>query len=701
MTPEQQQALAIARARRRRAEAQGQGANPSNASPAQPVGAAPRLVVPEGIDPNQYEAAHHAYKQATGSSEGFEAEFNNYMGIKPKPQPEPLAAVPWDTSMEVADQYLFGLPGKASAGVNALIRAPFTDRSIGEEYSAIRDAQKRGRETYQAENPVLSTVAGIGANVAGAGGAMKAGGTFLRFAPNAAAPGAGIAARAGGAVARGAANVGDALVLNEVANFGSDRAFGENAGAAAALGAAAPVVAAGVTKVARGAGNVANMITGKANDTTAKRAVAQALIRSGKAPQSIVDDLQRAASEGQGEYALVDALGDSGRRSLNSIARNPGQARTDVVNALTDRQATQGERLSRFVAEGLDAPMTAKKAASGLKDARTAAANTNYGAARAGAKPVDVSKAIQAADDFVSPGVSGLANPGTNIADDSVEAAVKKARSYLTDGQSNVSDFDAAFRAKLEIDNMIEKASNTVKGKLIPIRNALDDALSQASPNYSAARDTFRQQSQAIEAVDLGTQAASPRVRAEDSVSQFQGMRPDQQAAFRAGYSDPLLARIDSASISTTTNKARPLMTGKAAKELPAFAAPGRGDVLMRQIGRENDMFQTANMALGGSRTADNLADMADLSSIDEGVLQQILRLDVRALATRGLARMGAAASGQNDATRQAIAKVLLERGPTRVKAELQAIQALDAADKVKRELVKRMLLGAGVGSLE
>jgi hypothetical protein len=345
------------------------------------------------------------------------------------------------------------------------------------------------------------------------------------------------------------------------------------------------------------------------------------------------------------------------------------------------------------VSEGLDAPQTAAQARTALEASRSATANANYGAARQSAGAVDVTPAIQAADDFLRPGARGLMSPQSNIADDSVEAAVAKARRFLTDGKSNVSDFDTAFRAKMELDAMIERASPTVQRQLITIRNALDDALASSSQPFATARDTFRQQSQAIEAVDQGTASASSRMRAEDTIPQFQGMRPDQQAGFRSGYADPLIARIDAASMSGTTNKARPLLTGKAGKELPAFAAPGRADPLMRRIGREDRMFETSNAVLGGSRTADNLADMGEIGTIDATVIGNLLSGNLKQAALQGIAKGAAGLQGRNTQTRDLIAQILMERGPTEAKQQLaSAVSRSQMAEATKRKVIAAIL---------
>jgi hypothetical protein len=82
--------------------------------------------------------------------------------------------------------------------------------------------------------------------------------------------------------------------------------------------------------------------------------------------------------------------------------------------------------------------------------------------------------------------------------------------------------------------------------------------------------------------------------------------------------------------------------------------------LLNRQLRRETTMFETGSTALGGSRTADNLQDIADTSSFDVGMLSNLL-----------MGRWGAAASqmapklaGTNEATRGLMARALLSNDP-------------------------------------
>src|SRR6185312_5803687 len=104
----------------------------------------------------------------------------------------------------------------------------------------------------------------------------------------------------------------------------------------------------------------------------------------------------------------------------------------------------------------------------------------------------------------------------------------------------------------------------------------------------------------------------------EDTVPAFNAMSDAEKAGFRTGYADPLIESVQGAAHGV--NKARPLINDATAVEFPTFAGSG-GEKLQRQLGRENTMFETRNAALGGSRTADNLADQLDVAAIDPSLI--------------------------------------------------------------------------------
>lgn len=464
----------------------------------------------------------------------------------------------------------------------------------------------------------------------------------------------------------------------------------------AAMGAATGAALPGVLAVGGSAIKSVGGMLGVGNESRARMAVAEALARSGRSLDDVTDDMARATRDGQDEYMFADALGNSGQRMLSGVVRSPGDARQRIVETLQRRQAGQSERLSQALAEGFDAPDTAAMRRDNLRAVRRSQADTNYMLARDGAGAVDPTGAIAQADDFLQPGVMPQLRPHNNIADDSVEAAVRRARSYLTDGNSVLTDFDSALRSKIEMDNMIENASPTIQRQLIPIRNALDDALENASPNYADARNTYRAQSQAIEAIDAGSQAAT-RGRAADNIRSFDAMSPEAQDAYRAGYADPLIRRVENSALSPTTNKARSLITRKTEQEFPAFAAPGRGQQLGDRIARENRMFETANAALGGSKTADNLADIADLQAFDPTMVGAIASGNIKGAILHALTKSGNALQGRNQQTRDMIARILIETDSSRsTQALANAVRNGEALSQGQKAVIRALAAQAG-----
>lgn len=495
-----------------------------------------------------------------------------------------------------------------------------------------------------------------------------------------------------------AASAADSTILGAGQGFGSgeglgDRLYKSGVGGLTglALGAATPFAVAGAQK---GLGAAAAPVMARIfPERYAQTAIGDTVRRSGMSVDDVAAALGKATDDGQDMYNVADALGLAGRRALTPVTKTPNDARQQVVEALQTRQVGQSDRLSNFLAEGFDATDTAAQREASLLAQRSASANTNYGAARDSAGTIDPSRAIAAADEFL--GVGGSLSR-TNIADDSIESAVSRAKSYLTDGESVLTDFNSALRSKQELDAMIEGAKPAVQRQLIPIRNALDDALSDASAPYANARDTFRQQSKAIEAVDTGRSAASGRMRSSDTIPRFNAMQPEEQAAYRAGYVDPYIARIEATSMAPTTNKARGLITPKTQEEFPAFAAPGRAEQMGERIAREQRMFETSNAALGGSATMENFADAAEMAKFDPAVLSKLFRGDIIGSVVDGAKLVGKEATGMQPRVVEQIAKVLMETNPQVAKSLLtEGSSRLSKSDQLRAKVISA-LIGSG-----
>lgn len=588
--------------------------------------------------------------------------------------------------MGFADTAGLGLADEGAAGVGYLLdKLP---GGQGRGYSQILGEINRDQDAAFNQNPGSYRV-GEGAGIVGgiAGGAINAG---VRGATTAAPSLLRMATQ----------GLGFGSAMGAVSGFGSgrdlpSRLIGAGAGSVAggAIGGAAPYAIAGLSAAA--SPFIAPLAARLNPEKYTNSALGKTLGRSGKTADEIADMLTRAQADDQGMFTVADAMGHAGQRGISTVVRNPNEARQQIVDALTGRQMGQGERLSNFLAEGFGAPDTAAQRAASLTGQRATTANANYGAARTGSGAVDTSGAIRAADDFLTPGATGLMNPGTNIADDSIEGAVRKARAYLTDGKSNLSDFNASLRAKQELDAMIEGAKPAVQRQLIPIRNALDDALEATSPDYAKARNVFRQQSRAIDAIDTGRSAASGRTRAPDNISTFNGMAPAEQDAFRAGYVDPFIAKTESSAIAPLTNKARPLMTTKTGQEFPEFAAPGKADQLGNRIAREQQMFDTAKAALGGSQTSDNLADSADMAQFDPAIMAQMFTNPVKAAGTAVLKALKAG-QGLPPSVLSRVGEGLMTTDPAIARSLLQPAASQTSKEALKKQIIQMLLTNAG-----
>jgi hypothetical protein len=544
---------------------------------------------------------------------------------------------------------------------------------------------EEGRKKSGLLGTAAEILGGVGSGVGLAGAGLTA--------ARALGPGAGLAARAG-------ASAADGLGYGAFSGLMEGNSLGERAGNAAIggaggalIGGAMPILGAGIK--AATAPIVSNIRARTNPEGYAATQLARAVTESGRAPQQLADEIATAGREGQGMFTLADALGNPGQRMLSSVTRAPGPGRTAAVEFLENRQAGQGRRVANAISEGFEAPATAQQATQHFTRARDQAADAAYDAVRGQAGNVDPTAAIRRIDQTLRPGVNQVANPRSGIADDSVESALSRVRARLTDDRSVATEFQAVMRARDDLADEIQKAvragANNKARLLRQVRGDLDNALEDASTGYRAANAQYAQGTRVIDAVDDGRTAAM-RGRSEDVIPRFQGLTPEQQAAFRFGYADPLIEQTQGAAMGV--NKARPF-TSEAFQAESSAMAPG-APLMQRRIGRENQMFETRNQALGGSRTADNLADSSALG-VDPSIIRD-LAMGRFGSAARGVLSAGSnALSGNTTEVRTALARMLLSRGQaTNFQQALQLAQERIDHARLTALLLTRGAMGGG-----
>lgn len=430
----------------------------------------------------------------------------------------------------------------------------------------------------------------------------------------------------------------------------------------------------------------------RVNKGKAARAVAGALRKSGKTEAEIAAILAQAADEGQPMFSLMDAIGVAGQRQASGVARGGGDAATEIADYLASRQAGQSERVGGFVEDAfgfngkgsgqtlpLDprrpVPLTSSQILSGpqisaaqtaenLTKARSEAANLAYDAARKNAAPVDVRGALAVIDDRIG-GMSG-----SGIAGDSIDGKLAGYRARLAGSGSGLgpdvtgaelSDFNRVLGVKQSVQDDIGAAvragRNNEARELTKLANELDAALEASSDMYRTANDQFRAASRVVGAIDDGSRMAA-KGRAADNIPSFQQMNEDMRAAARIGYGDRLLADLEK-NAAVTANKAKPLsQSPKRAAEASVIAL--EPDLYARRLARENAMWETQNRALGGSRTADNQADIAGLAGGVAGAAKSALAMNVGDAMAKVAGLLAPIAKSQNSATRQYIARALM-----------------------------------------
>ncbi|MDK1493367.1 hypothetical protein QN219_25520 [Sinorhizobium sp. 7-81] len=608
-----------------------------------------------------------------------------------------------DTFMRgAADTMSFGLADEIAAGGDALFNPIFgTGENGGSVSERYERNVKRQREIddQDAKNRMAERLTGqiLGA-VGGGVGLAKNGLSATTSAINA---GKGLAGVTKASAMEGA-------ILGGAQGFGSgegveDRLY--NAGvsgfAGAGIGGALPSVTTAASGAVKGA--IAPLVAPFRPTQYTDKALATYLRRSGKTPEQIAGIMRAAADDGQRMYTLAEAMGNAGQRALVPVTRTPNDARQEVTDFLVRRQMGQPQRLANALAEGFEAPQTSDRVTRVLTDARDLEADALYTAARRNAGAVNITPILDRIDETLSPGVNRVVNPRDNIGNDTIEGALARVRRMISDGNSQVTDFNALFRVKLDLDDMIARADAQGAGNrahyLTQVKREVDRALEEASPAFRSANDMFATRSRVIDSVADGQAAKSGRVRAEDSIEQFNSMTPDQQQAFRSGYVDPIIADIESHAMGPATNRARSLTTPKYEQEFQAFAAPGRAEQLGNRIGRENRMFETSNAALGNSRTADNLGDIDDMANFDPAVLANLLTGNWKQAALTGARQAFNAGKGLPPRVVERVGRSLMETNPEQALATLNRVHGQQASrDRLRALILSSILQGSNAG---
>lgn len=538
-----------------------------------------------------------------------------------------------------------------------------------EGYAYAKARQDMMRDKYRDEHPILDAVGNAAGGIATGAGIANAGGTLVKA-------GQGLLPRAAAMGAEGAAyggitgfNEGDGLE-------GRLKGAAQGAGLGGAIGGALPVVGA-VGKAAL-APAISNYQAWRDPAAAAQARVLRALSESGKTPEEVARAVSDAAGAGQGVYTMADALGNPGQNLLSTVARAPGEGRTAVTNFLEARQAGQANRVGSQLDEALGVGKTGKQTAADLVRQGDEAARPLYDKAMQ-VGPVWDDRIQQFLDDPIlkqglSTGVkmqrlNALAKGEKFNPHDYAITDFNEAGDPILGAVPNMRTLQAA---KIGLDKLVEEHSDPITGRMTQmgsaingVRKAFLDKLNSYNPAYAEANAAYAGPARIREAIEAGRDMAT-RGRAADNLDTFGKLGPLEQQGARIGYADATNQGLERGA--QGVNAARRFTSEKAQQELPALSLfngpyqPGRADTLGQRLGREADMFETRRIALGGSRTADNLAN-EEAAGIDPRIFWNVLHGNFGKAAANAVHASGNAMTGNTPAVRSELAQLLLRSG--------------------------------------
>lgn len=571
----------------------------------------------------------------------------------------------------------FGLSDKLEAAMLAGghklgLKSPYdvagADDSFSEAYHKNLDAIRHEGEKFSETNPVAAKAAEVAGAVGSVAslpsrGALAVSGLLPKIAEGAKVGGA-----AGGLAGFGGSN--DQSLTGDLAATGVGAATG--AGIGGVGGAVADRVVAPIYNW------IARRVSPEAVESQAVQAIARRMTQDAKAggptAQDMLDLMIAAPEKPQ---ALVDVAGENVRAFGGKLARQPGEARQIARDFLNQRDVEAGPRIASDVNQGISAGGSAYDTNEALMSARSAAARPQYDAAFQ-QQQVWSPRLQNFIDDPVMR--QGLRRGMELERIDSVTHNRPFDPTQMgvdLDAEGNIQFRDVPNMRVLDagkrgLDALIADERNPVTGRLSQRGVSLDqfrraylgelDSLDKTG-TYAAARAAWAGPSASMDAIRAGQAVFNRRpeeIAAE--VARLQQHSPGDLEFYRLGAADAIKEKI--AKTGMGGDEAKRLIGNRYTQQQlrPLFASQREYDRFIDAATSENRMFETRQKLIGGSQTAERLAEDTAPEGAAGHALRGAVALAEGAPGAAGLSFMkslGSMTRGESPAVNAAAARML------------------------------------------
>lgn len=556
----------------------------------------------------------------------------------------------------------FGFGDEIAAGIDAASPSSQNFLNLDRALEHSRNAVATDRQNH----PTLSAVGEIGGGVATGGVALKAGLTASRFIPQA-------AQGLRGALARGGAAAADGAVIGATQAAGDQQNVAQGALTGAALAGGLQGGAEAITGVA---GNVARRIqqAGLSPEQRGQQRIFDAVQQQGgnQAVQQKLNELGYDA-------VLADVLPNA-PRALRKASNLSPEAQQVAQQRLAARQSGQNERLIDDLNQtvGLNGNQTVGDIQNSIRERFRPRVNKAYRRANeAGAElPREPFRDI-------------LQTPIGNRAFTQAQRNVQNDIPIRENADSDLSILDETIRNIRDRAQALTQSGQRNQGArnfglASELRSRVDDALSGGE--FQAARALRQRQGQREDAVQAGADLSTRPNR--ENLQNVQNLDRRFQANAQQGFVADLTDRISQARNNASVRQRLDSPAGQ--QIIQSLFNPQQQQQINRSFARENTFANTLNQLRGNSTTAQQGADLADPSLL-ENVAQGASNLATGgifgALRSGGQALARGVASGRERAISPAVADIL-----TRNQIPQTAVPSLTADQLAQRQAIIELL---------